>query len=129
MTNPAALYLEQPLDIDDARRAARRLADLRRQAEKEHKEHTERAAAAERDYRKALAQAIVRAEGTAAEREAVARAEVADESYARDLAVGMVKVTAERLRGLEGERSMLKTLMEWSARAIEQGSTDERRAA
>jgi hypothetical protein len=28
----------------------------------------------------------------------------------------MVKVTVERLRGLEGERSQLKSLVEWSAK-------------
>jgi hypothetical protein len=36
VTNPAALRLEQPLEIDDARRASRRLAELRREAEDSH---------------------------------------------------------------------------------------------
>lgn len=114
MTNPAALTLEQPLDISDARRASRRLADQRRQAEDEHRRHAEEAAEAERGYRKAYSKAFVQAEGTAAEREAKAKAESADEAYKRDLAAYMVKVCAERLRGLEGERSQLKTLCEWS---------------
>ena len=63
-----------------------------------------------------FAQAFIQAEGTAAEREAKAKAASADECYKRDLAAGMVKVQTERLRGLEGERSMLKSLVDWSAR-------------
>ena len=116
MTNPAALTLEHPLDIDDARRASRRLAELRREAEDTHERLTDEAAEAERAYRKAYAQAFVQATGTAAEREAVAKAAASDEAYVRDLKAGMVKVQVERLRGLEGERSQLKSLTEWSMR-------------
>jgi hypothetical protein len=112
----SSLTLEQPLDIDDARRASRRLAVLRRDAEDTHQTQVERAAESERVYRKAYAQAFIQAEGTAAEREAKAKAASADEAYGRDLAAGMVKVTVERLRGLEGERSQLKSLTEWSMR-------------
>jgi hypothetical protein len=112
----SSLTLEQPLDIDDARRASRRLAELRRDAEDTHQTQVERAAESERVYRKAYAQAFIQAEGTAAEREAKAKAASADECYGRDLAAGMVKVTVERLRGLEGERSQLKSLTEWSMR-------------
>ena len=114
MTNPAALTLEQPLEISDARRASRRLADQRRQAELEHERLTKEAAEKERLYRKAYSKAFVQAEGTAAEREAKAKADSSDEAYERDLAAGMVKVCVERLRGLEGERSQLKSLTEWS---------------
>lgn len=121
MNNPTPLSLEQPLDIDDARRASRRLADQRRHAEDELERIVGEAATAEQEYRKGLAQAFVGAEGsTAAEREARARAEVADKSYLRDLKQGMVKVATERLRGLEGERSMLKSLIDWSARINEE---------
>lgn len=117
MSNPLALTLEQPLEIDDARRAARRLADVRRAAEDELQRMTEEAAEKERDYRKAFSQAFVNSgEGTAAQREAAARAAVADKAYERDLAAGMVRVQIERLRGLEGERSQLKSLTEWSMR-------------
>jgi hypothetical protein len=116
VTNPAALTLEQPLEISDARKASRKLADQRRVAELEHERLTRDAAEKERQYRKAYAVAFVQAEGTAAEREAVAKAESADQAYERDLAAGMVKVTVERLRGLEGERSQLKSLVEWSAK-------------
>ena len=117
MTNPSRLHLENPLDIDEARRAARRLAEQRRTAEDEHEKAVERAANAERDYRKRLAQAFIQADGaTAAMREADARAKAADEAFERDLSAGMVKVCSERLRGLEGERSMLKSLIDWSSR-------------
>jgi hypothetical protein len=115
--NPSPLTLTQPLDIDDARLASRRLADQRRAAEQELEKQAEKAADAEATYRKALALAFVKAEGaTAAEREAQARAAVVNQSYQRDLAASLLKVQTERLRGLEGERSMLKSLIDWSAR-------------
>lgn len=125
MANPAALHLAQPLDIDDARIAARRMADLRRTSEDELEKLTKTAADREADYRKAFARAFIAAEGTAAEREAIAKSEVTKESIDRDVAAGMVKVQAERLRGLEGERSMLKSLIDWSARM----RLDERQVA
>lgn len=120
MTNPSALTLRNPLDLDDAREAARRLAEIRREAEHFHEQMTEQAAEAERTYRKALARAFAQhaGEGTAAQREATARAAVADEAYERDLKAGMVKVALERLRGLEGERAQLRALMEWSMKAV-----------
>lgn len=114
--NPNPLTLENPLDIDDARRASRRLAELRRDAEDTHERLTRDAADAEHTYRKAYAKAFIQAEGTAAEREAIAKAESAGEARARDLAAGLAKVQIERLRGLEGERSQLKSLTEWSMR-------------
>lgn len=117
MTNPSSLTLREPLDVDDAREAARLLARQRRAAEDWHRELTEQAAEAEAEYRRALAGEFAKVEGgTAAEREAKARAGVADRSYQRDLKAGMVKVAVERLRGLEGERAMLRALTEWSMR-------------
>ena len=59
VTNPAALTMEHPLDLDDARRAARRLAELRRDAEQHHENAIKEAAQAEADYRRAFARAIV----------------------------------------------------------------------
>jgi hypothetical protein len=124
------LTLTQPLDIDDARIASRRLSEQRRAAEQELEKLTEKAADAEATYRKMLAQAFVKAEGsTAAEREAHARAAVVDHSYARDLAAGMVKVQTERLRGLEGERAMLRALIDWSMRIGEEQREQIGRAA
>lgn len=114
--NPAALTLEQPLDIQDARRASRRLSELRRDAEHTLQTSVETAADRERDYRQAYSAAFVSAEGTAGEREAKAKAGSSQECYQRDLSAGMVKVQTERLRGLEGERSMLRALIDWSMR-------------
>ena len=47
---------------------------------------------------------------------ALAKRDSAKECRERDIKAGMVKVYTERLRGLEGERSMLKSLTDWSAR-------------
>lgn len=116
------LDVEHPLDIDDARRASRRLAELRREAENALEDAVRESAEAERDYRKALSQAFVRNanfEGTAAAREAKSRADAADAAYKRDLAEGMVKVAGERLRGLEREGAALRSLTEWSQRMYE----------
>jgi hypothetical protein len=130
MPNPSPLTLTQPLDIDDARIASRRLSEQRRAAEQELEKLTEKAADAEATYRKMLARAFVAAEGsTAAEREANARAAVVDHSYARDLSAGMVKVQTERLRGLEGERAMLRALIDWSMRIGEEQREQIGRAA
>jgi hypothetical protein len=114
--NPVALHLERPLEIDEARTAARTMAAQRREAENTLQQFVESAANAERDYRKAFSAAFIAAEGTAAAREAEAKASSADECYKRDLTAGMVRVQTERLRGLEGERSMLKSLVDWSSR-------------
>jgi hypothetical protein len=133
--NPVALYLERPLEIDEARLAARRMAEQRREAENTLQVQVERAADMERAYRKAFSAAFVAAEGTAAAREAEAKSCSADECYARDVAAGMVKVGTERLRGLEGERAMLRALIEWSSRLrldereVVGGETFGRRAA
>jgi hypothetical protein len=116
MTNPAALNLEEPLEISEAREASRAAARQRRAAEDTLQQAVETAAQAERLYRLAFSKAFIAAEGTAAAREAKAKAESADECYRRDVAAGMVRVQTERLRGLEGERSMLKSLVDWSAR-------------
>lgn len=116
------MHVEQPLEIDDARRASRRLAELRREAENQLEKAVTEAAEAERTYRKAKAQAFVTVadhEGTAAAKEAHANAASADQRYKRDLAEGMVKVAVERLRGLEREGASLRSLTEWSMRMYE----------
>lgn len=116
MTNPAALNLPDPLDIDDARVAARRLAEKRREAEVHYRKAIEDAADAKREYHKEYAKAIIKAEGTAAVKEALAKAEAADARYFSDLADGYVKAQQEVLKTLEGERSMLKSLIDMSAK-------------
>jgi hypothetical protein len=118
--NPVPLHLKNPLALDEARAAARALAEQRRAAEKNLEDAVESAAQAEADYRRRLAQAFIQTEGTAAAREAEARSKTADDCYRRDLAAGMVKVCTERLRGLEGERAMLRALIDWSMK-IEPG--------
>ncbi len=102
----------------DAREAMQLLSRQRRAAEQEHRNQIERAAEAERSYRKGLARAFVETEGTAAEREAKARAQVADLSYQRDLQAGLVKACMERLQGLDGERASLHRLVEYSVRLV-----------
>lgn len=118
MNNPTPLHLAEPLGIDEARQASRTLAGQRRNAEKFFEECIERASETERDYRKARAKEYARiaGEGTAAQREAIVDAATADKRYERDLAAGMQKAAQERLRGLEGERSQLRALMDLSAR-------------
>jgi hypothetical protein len=117
MTNPAALNLEEPLAIDEAREASRAMARQRRAAEDTLQLMVERAAEAERRYRLALSEAFIRnTDGPVAVREAKARADCADRSYERDLAAGMVRVQTERLRGMEGERAQLRALVDWSSR-------------
>lgn len=115
------LALEDPLDIDDARRAAHLLAEKRRDAEQILEQAVIDAADAEQLYRKAVAKTMVtlRADGnpsTGLEQLAKGQDHVSDLARERDLKRGMVKVAAERLQGLEGERAMLRQLMEWSAR-------------
>lgn len=112
------MYLAQPLSIDEAREASRAVALQRREAERNLEIAVEKAASTEREYRKVLATAHANhaGEGTAAQREAQARADAAHHAYERDLAAGMVKVCQERLRGLEGERSQLRAIMDLSAR-------------
>lgn len=112
------LHIDQPLEIDDARDAARAMAVQRREAENNLEAATIKAAETERDYRQRLAQEFVKlaGTGTAAERESQARSNASTASYERDLAHGMVKVCQERLRGLEGERAMLNAVTQWSMR-------------
>jgi len=116
MTNPSALTLSEPLDIDDARAASKVLARQRREAETALDRFVDESAQAEYTYRLRLAQEMIKAEGTAAEREMVARAASAGEARKRDVTAGMVKAQMERLRGLEGERAMLRALIDWSMR-------------
>lgn len=96
---------------------SRDLASARRRAEDEYKDAIERAADAEADYRKRFAAVFLEAEGTVAEREQKARAATADAARNRDISEGLARACLERLRGLEGERAMLRLLCEWSQRS------------
>jgi hypothetical protein len=102
--------------FQSARANARELAQARRRAEEDYKAQVEKAADAEAAYRKRFAAAFLAEEGTMAEREQRARAATADLARDRDLQEGLSRACLERLRGLEGERSILRLLMEWSLR-------------
>jgi hypothetical protein len=115
------LTLTDPLSIDEARQASRHMAEQRRVVEGMVEQAVIEAADAEQAYRKKFAEAFIAAEGTAGEREAIAKRDSAAECRVRDIKAGMVKVMHERLRGLEGERSMLKSLLDWSAGLNRQG--------
>jgi flagellar biosynthesis/type III secretory pathway protein FliH len=126
--NPTALTLTHPLDLDDARVAARKLATLRQDAEKQHEDAAAHAADMERDYRKGFARAYaeIRMDGAGAgEADVRAKGATADQGRDRDIARALERSALERLRGLEGERSMLKSLIDWSSRM----RLDERQAA
>lgn len=120
MNNPTPIYLSEPLGIDEARAASRALASQRRLAEANLESAIKTAAETELTYRKAKAIEHTKAagEGTAAQRDAIVNAATAQERYERDLAAGQVKVWQERLKGLEGERSQLRGLIELSARTF-----------
>lgn len=111
--------LGDPLEIDDARKAAHITARMRRRAEEELARRVQTRAEAEGDYREKLAKEIViqKAEhgATAAKELAHQDAEVKKALIAFKVAEGMVVAAQERLKGLEGERSMLKSLIDWSA--------------
>jgi predicted HTH transcriptional regulator len=99
-----------------ARDNARELAQARRREEDNYKFCVEKAADAEANYRKKFAAAFLSEEGTMAEREQRARLATADAARDRDLKDGLARASLERLRGLEGERAMLRLLVQWSER-------------
>lgn len=115
MNNPTRM------SVQEAKALAHQIAVSRREAEKVLEACVNEAATATHAYRKGFAEAIVKAEGTQTVREAQAKAEAADLELKRDIARGMERVAQERLRGLEGERSILKTLMDWNSRLEQSG--------
>ena len=117
--NPELLTLKDPLSMGDAREASRQLALTRRATETELERQTVVAADKEFVYRRRLAEEIIKAEGPVPVREATAKAEASREARDRDIAQGMVRVLQERLRGLEGERAMLRALVDWSMRELD----------
>lgn len=111
---------EDPLEIDDARVAARRVSRLRRTAEADFRDAVEAAASAESDYRQAISKAIVDLKAqqgvTSTEAQERARGDCFKELVKYRVAEGMVKAAEQRLRGIEGERSLLKSLVDYSAK-------------
>lgn len=111
---------QDPLDMDDARLASREISRLRRRAEGDYRKAIEERASKEAEYRSALAKAIVRLK---VDNASSAAAELArgDDTVKKALidfrvAEGMVKAQEQRVLGVEGERSMLKSLIDYSAR-------------
>lgn len=117
--NPTPLSLGDPLDLDDGRKAASMLARQCRASVDNLDQAVQRHAESEHSYRKAFAKKIVelRADGVPATiclELAKGDQQVAQLKYDRDLAKGIIDVTRERLRQLDGERASLRQLLEWS---------------
>ena len=113
--------LAHPFDEQDARDAERLASSLQAGGEQALREAFQKAAEAERSYRKALAQAITRyhAAGTAwtacgdlARGDAL----VADLRYERDVAEGVKEAALQAAWRLSADRRALGRLVEWSAR-------------
>ena len=112
---------DDPLDMDDARRAAHRMAQIRREREADYRTAIEDRAAKEAEYRKNLSLAIVRLRGEGVASSAAPEAARGDDTVKQSLidfriAEGMVDAHKQRLQGVEGERSMLKSLIDYSAK-------------
>lgn len=125
MSNNHLLSIERaysqgdPLDMDDAREASRRSSQMRRQAEADHRAAVEKVGQAEGEYRKLLSQEIVKAK---ADHGATAALDIAkgDSKVVKALidfrvASGMVDAAKERLKTVEGDRSQLRGLIDFSA--------------
>lgn len=85
------------MNLAAAEQSMRRFSNLIDQANDDYESHVEKHAAAERDYRKALAEAWLRAprkidgeKATVPERKAWVEGEVADLAYERDVAKGLL---------------------------------------
>ena len=111
-----------PLDMDDAREAARRVSRLRRDAEGELRRQAQAKAEKEGAYRLARAKGILveKAEhgSTVAKELADGREEVKKALVEWKVAEGLWDAARERVRGVEGERSMLKSLIDWSSTIV-----------
>lgn len=133
--NPVPLTLQDPLQIDEARRACQEIARQRQSARQTFETANEKLANAERDYRKARSVKYVENTGapSAGMRDALVDAETADERYERDVARGVVEAAQERLKEIDAQRASLHRLIDWSARldpyAVEQRHDQVRSAA
>lgn len=75
------------------------------------KQQIREAADAERDYRKAKAEAWVQApEGTAAAKEAIVNGRTADLRHRRDIAVGMERACREAIHSRQTQISLLQSI-------------------
>lgn len=116
MTDPRPLTLADPLDIEDARQAYRRSAELRREAVKAQNDAHAHLNEAERDYRKLRAARYVEntSAPSAAMRDAFVDAESADARYERDMAKSAIKAAEERVAEIDADRQSLNRLVEYS---------------
>jgi len=113
---PQPFILDDPLDYESGRLAAKTLNDRRVLARQELEKATEKLVDAERDYRKGRARKIGDATGTALEKKEWLDGETADLRHKRDGAEWAVKIIQERLAELDAQRASLHRLLEWSAR-------------
>lgn len=114
--NTVSLTLDDPLQIDEARRACQMIAERRRAARKELQKATENLAEKERLYRKRRSVCYVEnlSAPAAGMRDAIVDDEAANERYARDLAKGLVQTQEELLKEIDAERASLHQLITWS---------------
>ena len=106
------------LGLQEFRDNAHKLGVARREARRDFERYSELEADAEREFRKTLAIAFAKAEGTAAQREFIAQQEASDARHKRDLAKAMSKSALLRIEELEADRSILRDIGSWS-RAID----------
>jgi type IV secretory pathway VirB9-like protein len=108
---------ESPFTFNEARIATRQAANAQAESEHQRAQAVERYAAAEREYRKALSQTIVRlhSEGIAWTATGdIAKGEVAKLKYERDVAQGMREVAEQRAFRTGADRRSLDQLVQWS---------------
>jgi hypothetical protein len=118
--------LEQPLDFEDARDAARKFAEQRQEARQMLESAYAEQAQAEFDYRKARREQRMKAtDDTGKERDEFVDAATAEHRKARDLALYKVKIINERLEEIDASRASLHRLIEWSA-AIDPAAEHDR---
>lgn len=118
--------LEQPLDYEDAREAARTFAEQRQAARQMLESAYAEQAQAEAEYRRAKARCRPKAEGdTAKARDEWVDSETATERQARDEAEFKVKLIRERLEEIDGTRASFHQLLSWSAK-VDPNAEDNR---
>jgi hypothetical protein len=109
---------ESLLDLAGVRQAAHALGQKRRDARRDYERYCEKAADAERDYRKrlAIAWASMRSEGllSMGAIEVQANSDAADQKHTRDIAQSLAKSALLRIEELEADRAMLRQIGEWS---------------
>lgn len=123
--------LEQPLDYEEAREAARTFARQRAEAREMLESAYAEQAQAEKEYRQARQRArlaapkVERGEVTAGDRDDHVDAETSDERETRDRAKFKVEIVKERLEEIDATRASFHRLVDWSA-TIDPASAEDR---